>query len=220
MGKQQTQAIKDEAAFDMALDAVSDQSCPPSDHVISHPGQHNVHKNHSQPQEEASARSQKLVAGDISKLLNISTAQVPTNLGPRKSITPIKIYLRKDGFYSPGVEFVCGYKLLKLEDVELSTDQDYVKRQVLARFRRIQALVKGMRAKGPKGDKFLFDYFIKVLQRLRGDGQLPKNWVMGLDVTNQTPSGVFYVNTVTEEASWSFPIPLQSVDIGRRDTMP
>ena len=64
---------------------------------------------------------------------------------------------------------------------------------------------------------FLQEFIVKLLTRLKVDGQLPKNWIMGLDAANPTFTGIFYLNGETGEASWDFPIPLQSVVIGMYD---
>ena len=60
---------------------------------------------------------------DVAELLDIEEAYLPKNLGPRPATDSIKIYLRKDGLWSPGVEMQQTFKMLKMEEVELSMDQ-------------------------------------------------------------------------------------------------
>ena len=60
---------------------------------------------------------------DVAELLDVEEAYLPKNLGPRPAIDSIKIYLRKDGLWSPGVEMQQTFKMLKMEEVELSMDQ-------------------------------------------------------------------------------------------------
>ena len=81
----------------------------------------------------------------VCELLLITAASPPDTIGPVVTLLPVKIYLRKDGFWSPGVYYERLYALLKLDEVDLSTDSDHVKGQVLARFKRIGDIYKKLK---------------------------------------------------------------------------
>ena len=158
----------------------------------------------------------------VCELLLITAASPPDTIGPVVTLLPVKIYLRKDGFWSPGVYYERLYALLKLDEVDLSTDSDHVKGQVLARFKRIGDIYKKLKknSNGSKADSVLFGAHIKVLQQLRGDKQLPRNWVMGFDPSQPawSTTGIYFYNIESDVATWEFPIPLESELIAFYDT--